>query len=201
VAAGQDIAVDITWRLSDWTSPVLHKALDCVYVNGRYVPELSGGVRLPPNDGHFGYRYVVPDVPPGSTICDQGFVSGPNGFEDYAREVSNVVCFPVAQPAPPPPSPAPAPPAEEETTTTVTTERPPAPELARTAHQIPTETEGETLAAPAAAPAELPRTGGGTGPARSAAAALGLAALSRRASRRRPPRPPRPAGPARPPGR
>ena len=194
VAPGQEIRVEITWRISDWVAPELHKALDCVYINNRYVPELSGGERPTPNDGHFEYSYVVPaNVPPGSTICDQGFVSGANGEEDYGREVSNIVCFPVGSPPPPPGPPAPPPPTETTTTvrtapaTTTTTEQPET-EAERLSRQTPPDT-----AAPPAPPAPplpevLPRTGGDPMPGRLAAATLGAAVLLGRARRRTGPR-------------
>jgi hypothetical protein len=194
VAPGQEITVDITWRVSDWVAPDLHKALDCVYINNRYVPELSGGERPTPNDGHFAYRYIVPaEVPPGSTICDRGFVSGPNGAEDYAREISNLVCFPVGPPPGPPApsaSPAPPPPPPPETATTVTTAptttttEQPASEGQRLRRQAP----GMPRATPAALPQELPRTGGDPGPGRLAAGALGVAVLLGGGRRRRDPR-------------
>jgi hypothetical protein len=182
VGPGDEILVEITWRITDWLAPDLHKALDCVYLNGRYMPGLSGGERPTVNDGHFAYRYVVPvDAPPVSTICDQGFVSGPNGSGDYGREISNIVCFPIGQP--PPPAPAP----------TTTTTGPP-PEAARLDLQVPPETP--TTAPPAAPPGAkvqprqlLPRTGGDTNPARLAAGALALATLGRRGARRRSRRP------------
>ena len=101
VRPGDEILVDITWDWWNFIGPDLHKAIDCVYINGLFVPELSGGERPTPNDGHFGFHYFVPlDVPPGSEICDQGFVSGPQGWEEYGRTVSNVVCFPVVAPPP-----------------------------------------------------------------------------------------------------
>jgi hypothetical protein len=178
VRPGDEILVDITWNVHDWVTPDLHKALDCVYINNRYVPGLSGGERPTPNDGHFAWRFVVPpDVPDGATICDHGFVSGPNGAEDYAREISNVVCFPVG----PPPPPAPAP-------TTTTTEQPP--EAARIGQEVPTTAAPAPASAPG--PAQLarhedvlPRTGGGPGGARLATTALGLALLGGAATRRR----------------
>ena len=195
VAPGDEIAVDITWSVTDWVAPDLHKALDCVYINGHYVDALSGGERPTPNDGHFQYHYVVPaDVPPGSTICDQGFVSGPNGSEDYGREISNLVCFPVGPPPPPPPqspppqSPPPPeccrqrPPAQEGTTTTT---QPYGQEAERIDTQVPPNAP-EVPPAPATRPlgTVLPQTGGDPGPARLAAAALGLAVLGRGAARR-----------------
>ena len=174
VRPGDEILVDITWNVHDWVAPDLHKALDCVYINNRYVPELSGGERPTPNDGHLAWRFVVPPgVPDGATICDHGFVSGPNGAEEYAREVSDVVCFPVGPP-PPPPTPAP---------TTTTTDQPP--EAERIELQVPTT---DAPPAPAQLPRHedvLPRTGGGPGGARLATTALGLALLGGAATRRR----------------
>ena len=197
VRPGDEILVDITWEIYDWTGPDLHKAIDCVYIDGLLAPGLSGGERPTPNDGHFAWHYVVPfDVPPGAEICDQGFVSGPNGWEDYSRAVSNVVCFPVVVPPPPPPPPPPAaeccapppppaPPAPPEPTTTTTTTIPeedeqPYVESVRLEQEAP---PAEVLPAQREV---LPRTGGEGGPARLAAAALALAALAGRARRRRP---------------
>jgi hypothetical protein len=185
VHPGDEILVEITWRVTDWVAPDLHKALDCVYINNRYVPGLSGGERPTPNDGHFAWRYVVPaDVPPGSTICDHGFVSGPNGSEDYGREVSDIVCFPVEQPPPP------TPPTTTATTappTTTTTEQP---ESERITYEAPAEIT-TTTTPPAASvlprqrTRELPRTGGDSTLARLASWALGLALLGRAGIRRR----------------
>lgn len=204
VRPGDEILVEITWRVWDWIGPDLHKAIDCVYINGRFVPELSGGEKPTPNDGHFAFRYFVPlDVPAGSTICDQGFVSGPNGHEDYGREVSNVVCFPVGTPPPPPPpccaeqAPPPCECVPETTTTTM------APTTTTTTTTVPEEeaepyTEGArfeqeapevTPTAPSAPTVRsetvLPRTGAdGALAARFAAGALALAVASARIRRR-----------------
>ncbi len=156
--------------------PDLHKAVDCVYINGLLAPELSGGERPTPNDGHFAFHYFVPlDVPPGSEICDQGFVSGPSGWEDYARSVSNVVCFPVVVPPPPPPPCCEAPPA-------------PPPCCAPPEEEPYTDSlRFEQTEPPAAVLPErrdvLPRTGDEGGTARLAAAALGLVALAGRVRR------------------
>jgi hypothetical protein len=176
VVAGQEIVVEITWRVTDWTSGVLHKVLDCVYLNQRYAPELSGGERETPNDGYFAYHYFVPaDAPPGTVVCDQGFVSGPNGVEEYGREVSDVVCFTVESPPPPP---APFSPLAAELTMP-----PPETEAERLDQQVPPEVPP---AAPAVLPRDvLPRTGGDTSPARLAAAALALATLAGGGTRRR----------------
>ena len=180
VRPGDEILVDIAWEVRDWVTPDLHKAIDCVYINGRLVPELSGGERPTPNDGHFAFRYFVPlDVPPGSEICDQGFVSGPNGHDDYGRAVSNVVCFPVELPPPPPP-PCCVPPVEETTTTTTTTTTPTtAPEQDEPYSQRVSQERPPPAVLPGPRDV-LPRTGSGPGPARLAAGALALAALAGR---------------------
>jgi hypothetical protein len=182
VQPGDEIVVEITWRVTDWIAPDLHKALDCVYINNRYVPGLSGGERPTPNDGHFAWHYVVPaDVPPGSTICDQGFVSGPNGSEEYGREVSNIVCFPVGPPPVPPPPVPPPPPPPAETTTTTGQAQP-----QRIGLQVPPTT---APVAPQVLPRErdvLPRTGGDAKLPRLAAQALGLALLGSAGVRRWP---------------
>jgi hypothetical protein len=179
VRPGDEILVDITWHVYDFTAPDLHKALDCVYVNGRFVPELSGGEKPTPNDGHFGFHYVVPlDVPPGSEICDQGFVSGPQGWEEYGRSVSNVICFPVDVAPPPPPSSCCY--APETTTTTAPAEERPYAET-----QPSSLSQEEAPTAPVLEEREvLPRTGSGPGAARLAAAGLGLVTLIRRRTRR-----------------
>jgi hypothetical protein len=196
VRPGDEILVEITWRPFDWMGYDLHKAIDCVYINGVFVPGLSGGERPTPNDGHFAWHYFVPvDVPPGSTICDQGFVSGPNGYDDYGRAVSNIVCFPVSVPPPPPPppccaAPPPPPPVEAPTTTTTTTvpeDEQPQPYAGpeRVSQQVPPGAEAAGPPAPTllARDRVLPRTGGDSDPARLALGALGLAMLAARAGR------------------
>jgi hypothetical protein len=178
VAPGDEILVDITWRVSDFDAPFLHKALDCVYINGGFVPGLSLGERDTANDGHFGISYVVPfDAPVGGTICDQGFVSGPSGWEDYSREISNVVCFPICAPAAPPPPP----PAETTTTTTATTAPPEEEQPYAAAERFEQEVAPP---APIVHFDTLPRTGSGPATARLAAGGLALLTLVRRRIRR-----------------
>jgi hypothetical protein len=214
VRPGDEIVVEISWRVWDWAGPDLHKAIDCVYINGVFAPGLSGGEKPTPNDGHFAFHYFVPlDVPPGSTICDQGFVSGPNGHEDYAREVSNVVCFPVGTPPPPPCCVEQAPPpcdcVPETTTTTMapTTTTTMAPTTTTTVPEEEAEPYANTVlseqeqapplppAPPTRVQAEdvLPRTGGDAGlGVRLAGGALALAGLMGRLNRRRVERPSQP---------
>jgi hypothetical protein len=184
VRPGDEIFVEITWDWWNFIGPDLHKAIDCVYINGLFVPELSGGERPTPNDGHFAYHYFVPlDVPPGSEICDQGFVSGPQGWEEYGRAVSNVVCFPVDVPPPPPPPVPPtpasccAPPAEE------TPAPPPDDGYSDTGSERFAQDEAPPVVLPETRDV-LPRTGSGSGTARLAAAGLAMATLIRRRTRR-----------------
>jgi hypothetical protein len=195
VAPGDEILVDLTWRVEDWSAPFLHKALDCVYINGAFVPGLSLGEHDIPNDGHFAVSYLVPfDAPVGGEICDQGFVSGPNGWEDYYREVSNIVCFPIHPPIdePPPPQCCSGPPAcctEAPTTTTTTTTTAPPPEEEQPytqSERLEQEAPPETSVQPSVEDRQvLPRTGGGPGAARLAAGGLALVTLIRGRPRRR----------------
>ncbi len=48
VRPGDEILVEITWDVFNFIGPDLHKAIDCVYINGLFVPELSGGERPTP---------------------------------------------------------------------------------------------------------------------------------------------------------
>jgi hypothetical protein len=170
VAPGQEITVELSWPVQDWDAPELHKVLDCVTVDGRLSYALTGGEKPTANDGHFSYHYAVPaDAPPGTEICDVGFLSGPNGNEEFAPEESQLVCFTVERPRAAPALEAP----------------PPAETLPRVEARAP-EVETNTIL-PAPAPAQvLPRTGGEPGGARLGALSLalaGLASLARRRSR------------------
>jgi hypothetical protein len=190
VLPGQEIVVEITWRTGDWTSGELHKVIDCVYVNDHYAPELTGGERSTPNDGSFSYHYFVPaDAPPGTVICDQGFLSGPNWQEDYGREISERVCFPVDHPPTRPPTEVPPttqPPPEQPPVEQPPAEQPAAERPIDTA-VLPSTTPPPEEAPPAASPTQLtqlPRTGGDSTTGRLALASLALAALARRRARR-----------------
>lgn len=107
VRRGDVVFVTLRWDTSIFTEPVLHKALDCMTVDGAPADELSTQERDTANDGTFETRFTVPiDLPDGTRLCDRGFVSGPAG-DDFAREKSNDVCFivrgdrPADGPAPP----------------------------------------------------------------------------------------------------
>ena len=112
VRPGDVISVTLRWDTTTFTGPVLHKALDCVTIDGAPADELSTQERDTANDGRFDYRFTVPgDLPDGARLCDRGFVSGPDGT-GFNREKSNDVCFVVRvdQPrAAPAPAAAPAP--------------------------------------------------------------------------------------------
>jgi LPXTG-motif cell wall-anchored protein len=110
VQGGDVITVTLRWNPQSFDGPLLHKAIDCVTVNGEIAADLSGQERDAPNDGLFEWRYTVPaDVPAGARICDRGFVSGPGSGGIFEREKSNDVCFTVAAPVitPAPNGPAP----------------------------------------------------------------------------------------------
>lgn len=99
VHGGDVITVTLRWNPQSFDGPLLHKAVDCVTVNGEIAADLSGQERDAPNDGLFEWRYTVPaDVPVGARICDRGFVSGPAPGGNFEREKSNDVCFTVAPP-------------------------------------------------------------------------------------------------------
>ena len=92
VRPGDVVSVTLRWDTTTFTGPVLHKALDCVSVDGTPADELSAQERDTANDGTFETHFTVPDLPDGARLCDRGFVSGPAG-DDFGREKSNDVCF------------------------------------------------------------------------------------------------------------
>jgi hypothetical protein len=170
VRPGEEITVELSWSRKDYDAPVLHKVLDCVTVNGRLSYALSGGEKPTANDGHFTYRYTVPsDAPPGTVVCDVGFLTGPRGSEDYAQEESRRVCFTVEQPRPS--SPVPAPPAAPEEKPAPVVESKPKVEAS-----LPV-TQTTMVQAPQPAITMLPRTGAGTGSERLGALCLAVAGL------------------------
>ena len=113
VRRGAVVAVTLLWDVTTFTSPVLHKALDCVTVDGALADQLGFQERDTANDGSFETQFTVPgDLADGTRLCDRGFVSGPGNDDGFAREKSNDVCFTVRGDMPataPAPSPAPAP--------------------------------------------------------------------------------------------
>jgi hypothetical protein len=108
VHAGEKVAVTLRWDQGDFSGAQLHKALDCVTVNGELSEALSVLRRDPANDGTFEHSFVVPpDLNPGSRLCDRGFVSGPGSVGDFDGHKSNDVCFDVAAPSGGPPGSTP----------------------------------------------------------------------------------------------
>ena len=112
VRRGAVVAVTLRWDTTTFTSPVLHKALDCVTVDGALADQLGIQERDTAN-GSFETHFTVPgDLADGTRLCDRGFVSGPGHDNRFDREKSNDVCFtvqgdtPTKVPAPPETPPA-----------------------------------------------------------------------------------------------
>ncbi|MCA1846665.1 MAG: hypothetical protein LC792_26410, partial [Actinobacteria bacterium] len=89
---GDEVEVTATWDTADWPSPVLHKVLDCLLVNGTVDYDRSSQEKPTDNDGYYRFRFTVP---PGSgRICDRVRLSGrlvEGG--DLAVQKSNTICF------------------------------------------------------------------------------------------------------------
>ena len=96
VHPGELITVSLRWERGIFERHVLHKALDCVTVDGQFAPALSVQERDTVNDGLFELAYAVPaDLAAGTRLCDRGFVSGATAGGGFEREKSNDVCFTV----------------------------------------------------------------------------------------------------------
>ncbi|HEV7688145.1 MAG TPA: hypothetical protein VGQ80_16330 [Acidimicrobiia bacterium] len=110
VGRGGLIEVTLRWDPALFAGPSLHKALDCVTIDGHASDGLSVQERDTPNDGEFTTPMTVPDgLTDGARLCDRGFVSGTALHGPFAREKSNDVCFTVrGDSAAPTVSPAPA---------------------------------------------------------------------------------------------
>jgi hypothetical protein len=122
VRRGDVVAVTLRWDTTTFTSPLLHKALDCVTIDGALADQLGFQERDTANDGNFETRFTVPgDLAAGTRLCDRGFVSGPGRDNGFERLKSNDVCFtvrgdiPATVPAPAETSPAPEAPASSAT--------------------------------------------------------------------------------------
>ena len=105
VRRGAVVAVTLRWDVTTFTGPVLHKALDCVTVDGALADELGFQERGTVNDGSFETHFTVPgDLADGTRLCDRGFVSGEGNDNRFNREKSNDVCLTVRgdMPAPTP---------------------------------------------------------------------------------------------------
>ena len=122
VRRGEVVAVTLRWDTTTFTSPVLHKALDCVTIDGALADQLGFQERDTANDGSFENHFTVPgDLADGTRLCDRGFISGPGNDNRFDREKSNDVCFtvrgdmPATVPAPAETRPVPGAPVSSET--------------------------------------------------------------------------------------
>jgi hypothetical protein len=94
--AGDDVEVTATWDSADWPTPVLHKVLDCLLVNGTVDYGHSSQEKPTDNDGLYRYRFTVPVGTPGR-VCDRVRLSGRLvSGGDLVVQKSNTVCFSVA---------------------------------------------------------------------------------------------------------
>ena len=94
VARGEVITVTLRWDPAIFAGSLLHKALDCVTVDGDAADGLSIQQRDVTNTGEFTTTTTVPDgLAEGARLCDRGFVSGATPGGGFAREKSNDVCF------------------------------------------------------------------------------------------------------------
>ncbi len=107
VHPGEVITVSLRWEPGIFERPVVHKALDCVTVDGQFAPALSVQERDTVNDGLVEFAYTVPPhLAAGTRLCDRGFVSGATAEGGFDREKSNDVCFTVELGVAGPPGPA-----------------------------------------------------------------------------------------------
>ena len=93
---GDTVEVTATWDTADWPTPVLHKVLDCLLVNGDVDYGLSTQEKPTDNDGLYHYTFTVPGRAVGR-VCDRVRLSGrlvEGG--DLAVQKSNTLCFSVA---------------------------------------------------------------------------------------------------------
>ena len=92
---GDTVEVTATWDTADWPTPVLHKVLDCLLVNGEVDYGLSTQEKPTDNDGLYRYTFTVPGRAVGR-VCDRVRLSGrlvEGG--DLAVQKSNTLCFSV----------------------------------------------------------------------------------------------------------
>jgi hypothetical protein len=107
VHRGTLVVVTLRWDRDIFAGSVLHKALDCVTVDGTPAEALGIQERDTANDGIFETRFVVPgDLADGTRLCDRGFVSGPGPENTFERQKSNDVCLTVSGDVPTMPAPA-----------------------------------------------------------------------------------------------
>ena len=93
---GDEVEVTATWNTADWPTPVLHKVLDCLLVDGQVDYGHSSQEKPTDNDGLYRYRFTVPVGRP-QRVCDRVRLSGRlvDGG-DLVVQKSNAVCFSVA---------------------------------------------------------------------------------------------------------
>ena len=100
VQPGDVIKVRLTWESAKWDGSRLHKAIDCVAINGVLDMKLTVEEKPASNDGVFEHELTVPDgLAAGTEICDQGFIAGDSPGGEFKQDTSDVVCFTVG-PAP-----------------------------------------------------------------------------------------------------
>ena len=103
IRRGTVVVVTLRWDRAAFDGTVLHKALDCVTVDGAPAERLGVQERDTANDGTFEARFTVPDdLADGTRLCDRGFVSGPGPANTFERLKSNDVCFTVSGDVPTP---------------------------------------------------------------------------------------------------
>jgi hypothetical protein len=115
VRPGQVVAVRLAWDAGSWSAPWLHKAIDCVTVNGVLDVTLSVEEKPTLNDGVFERTLTIPaGVGEGTEVCDQGFLSGDASGGSFEQERSDKLCFTTevgpGSSGPAPNNPAPQPP-------------------------------------------------------------------------------------------
>jgi hypothetical protein len=103
--SGDPMTTTIGWDPFDW-SDGLREIVTCVSVGGRAAPELTTSRSLPRNDGSLVISLTLPIGEPGSQICEQSILLGPNGV---AQRTTSPVCFKLRAGEAPPGSGAPAP--------------------------------------------------------------------------------------------
>jgi hypothetical protein len=93
---GDTVEVTATWDTADWPTPVLHKVLDCLLVNGEVDYELSTQEKPTDNDGLYRYTFTVPGRAV-DRVCDRVRLSGRLVEDgDLAVQKSNTICFSLA---------------------------------------------------------------------------------------------------------
>jgi hypothetical protein len=93
---GDEVEVTATWDTLDWPGPVLHKALDCLLVDGTVDYDHSSQEKPTDNDGLYRYRFTVP-AGAQTRVCDRVRLSGRLVEDgDLVVQKSNAICFSVA---------------------------------------------------------------------------------------------------------